>query len=73
MKMNVILQWKKNLLNHVITKNNLPKLTVQLILAIKLSICLLFDPLMVWTSNSLDPDQARHYVKPDLDPRCLTL
>ena len=22
-------------------------------------------------SNSLDPDQARHYVGPDLDPKCL--
>ena len=22
-------------------------------------------------SNSLDPDQARHYVVPDLDPNCL--
>ena len=22
-------------------------------------------------SNSLDPDQARHYVGPDLDPSCL--
>ena len=22
-------------------------------------------------SNSLDPDQARHYVGPDLDPNCL--
>ena len=22
-------------------------------------------------SNSLDPDQARHFVGPDLDPNCL--
>ena len=22
-------------------------------------------------SNLLDPDQARHYVRPDLDPKCL--
>ena len=22
-------------------------------------------------SNSLDPDQARHFVRPDLDPNCL--
>ena len=24
-------------------------------------------------SNNLDPDQARHYVGPDLDPNCLHL
>ena len=24
-------------------------------------------------ANSLDPDQARHIVGPDLDPNCLTL
>ena len=24
-------------------------------------------------ANSLDPDQARHFVWPDLDPNCLTL
>ena len=24
-------------------------------------------------SNSLDPDQARHYVGPDLDPNCLQM
>ena len=23
--------------------------------------------------NNLDPDQARHFVRPDLDPNCLTL
>ena len=23
-------------------------------------------------ANSLDPDQARHNVRPDLDPNCLT-
>ena len=23
-------------------------------------------------ANSLDPDQARHFVGPDLDPNCLT-
>ena len=22
-------------------------------------------------SNSLDPDQARHFVRPDMDPNCL--
>ena len=25
----------------------------------------------IWVSNSLDPDQARHYVGPDLGPNCL--
>ena len=25
----------------------------------------------IWVSNSLDPDQARHYVGPDLDLNCL--
>ena len=24
-----------------------------------------------YVSNSLDPDQARHFVGPDLDPNCL--
>ena len=24
-----------------------------------------------WVSNSLDPDQARHFVMPDLGPNCL--
>ena len=27
----------------------------------------------VYFANSLDPDQARLYVGPDLDPNCLTL
>ena len=30
-------------------------------------------PLLITFANSLDPDQARHYVGPDLDPNCLTL
>ena len=25
----------------------------------------------IWVSNSLDPDQVRHFVGPDLDPNCL--
>ena len=25
----------------------------------------------IWVSNSLDPDQARHFVGPDLGPNCL--
>ena len=25
----------------------------------------------IWVSNSLDPDQARHFVGPDLGPKCL--
>ena len=25
----------------------------------------------IWVSNSLDPDQARHFVRPDLGPNCL--
>ena len=29
--------------------------------------------LLIIFANSLDPDQARHYVWPDLDPNCLTL
>ena len=28
---------------------------------------------MITFANSLDPDQARHHVEPDLDPNCLTL
>ena len=28
---------------------------------------------MTTFANSLDPDQARHNVRPDLDPHCLTL
>ena len=32
-----------------------------------------FCHLMVTFSNSLDPDQDRHNVSPDLDPKCLTL
>ena len=27
---------------------------------------------VVTTANSLDQDQARHFVGPDLDPKCLT-
>ena len=30
-------------------------------------------PLLIKFANSLDPDQARHFVGPDLDPICLTL
>ena len=26
--------------------------------------------LLITFANSLDPDQARHYVRPDLDPNC---
>ena len=26
---------------------------------------------IIWVSNSLDPDQARHFVRPDLGPNCL--
>ena len=26
---------------------------------------------MIRMSNSLDPDQAGHFVEPDLDPNCL--
>ena len=29
--------------------------------------------LLITFANSLDPDQARHFVGPDLDPNCLTL
>ena len=25
----------------------------------------------IWVSNSLDPDQAQHFVEPDLGPNCL--
>ena len=28
--------------------------------------------LLITFANSLDPDQARHNVGPDLDPNCLT-
>ena len=28
--------------------------------------------LLIALANSLDPDQARHFVGPDLDPNCLT-
>ena len=27
----------------------------------------------IWVSNRLDPDQARHFVGPDLDPICLQM
>ena len=30
-----------------------------------------YHPLITF-ANSLDPDQARHFVGPDLDPNCLT-
>ena len=29
------------------------------------------DTIRVTVSNSLDPDQARHFVGPDLGPNCL--
>ena len=29
--------------------------------------------LLITFANSLYPDQARHFVGPDLDPNCLTL
>ena len=29
--------------------------------------------LLIAFANSLDPDQARHCVRPDLDPNCSTL
>ena len=29
--------------------------------------------MLITFANSLDPDQARHFVGPDLDPNCLTL
>ena len=29
--------------------------------------------LLIILSNSLDPDQAGQYIRPDLDPNCLTL
>ena len=32
-----------------------------------------FDHLLITFANSLDPDQARQNVGPDLDPNCLTL
>ena len=32
-----------------------------------------FCHLLVFFANSLDPDQARQNVVPDLDPNCLTL
>ena len=32
-----------------------------------------FCRLLMTFANSLDPDQAQHYVGPDLDPNCLTL
>ena len=35
-------------------------------------LCLLVR-LLITFANSLDPDQARHNVGPDLDPNCLTL
>ena len=31
-----------------------------------------FCHLLITFANSLDPDQARHNVGPDLDPNCLT-
>ena len=32
-----------------------------------------FCRLLITFANSLDPDQARQNVRPDLDPNCLTL
>ena len=32
-----------------------------------------FSWLLITFANSLDPDQARHFVGPNLDPNCLTL
>ena len=32
-----------------------------------------FCHLLITFANSLDPDQDRHYVCPDLDPNCETL
>ena len=29
--------------------------------------------MLISFANSLSPDQARHFVGPDLDPKCLTL
>ena len=37
---------------------------------VKLFACLC--PLLITFANSLDPDQARHNVGPDMDPNCLT-
>ena len=34
---------------------------------------LTFYLLVITFANSLEPDQARHYVGPDLAPNCLTL
>ena len=31
-----------------------------------------FCHLLIALANSLDPDQARHFVGPDLEPNCLT-
>ena len=31
-----------------------------------------FCCLLIALANRLDPDQARHFVGPDLDPNCLT-
>ena len=33
----------------------------------------IFCRLPITFANSVDPDQARHFVGPDLDPNCLTL
>ena len=32
-----------------------------------------FCHLLITSANSLDPDQTRQNVRPDLDPNCLTL
>ena len=32
-----------------------------------------YSPLLITSTNSLDPDQARRDVGPDLNPNCLTL
>ena len=39
-----------------------------------LSLCLLVSPAdLITFANSLDPDEARRFDGPDLDPHCLTL
>ena len=53
------------------------KLTLDKVLARKYQqvvLCLTLCPLclLITFANSLDPDQARQNVGPDLDPKCLT-
>ena len=38
------------------------------LLAVTVKLC----RLPITFANSLEPDQDRHYVSPDLDPNCLT-